>query len=180
MQIRRIRLSILAAAMFVGGVGTAMAADVLDTARQAFAEAYDTQNYPKFCAVLDKDAAFRGALVNYWTFTADQIIKRFKAPCTCTEYANNPKCGAGRINVMKVTPFTIGSTTIELKPAAPAIETNSRSPGDPRYAMDAGAFDMLRKTNTTGVTTTGHYVILWIKDGNDWKIKHMDMTKAGN
>jgi hypothetical protein len=39
---------------------------------------------------------------------------------------------------------------------------------------------MLRKTNTTGVTTTGHYVILWIKDGNDWKIKHMDMTKAGN
>jgi hypothetical protein len=180
MRTREMWLSVLAAVMLVGGVGTAMAADFLDTARQAFAEAYDMQDYPKFCAVLDKDAAFRGALVNQWTFTADQIIKRFKAPCTCTEYAKNPKCRADRTQPMKVTPFTIGSTTIALTPASPAVGSNSNSPADSNYAMDSGAFEMLKKPGGNGVTTTGRYVILWIKDGNDWKIMHMDLTKTGN
>jgi hypothetical protein len=161
-------------------MGKATAADFLDAARQTFVHAYDTQDYPKFCSVLDQNAVFRGALSNTWTFTADAIIKRFKAPCTCTEYAKNPKCTAGAEQALNVTPFTIGSTTITLGPAAPAIGSNSSAPADSIYAMDSGAFEMLKKPGGTGVTTTGTYVILWIKDGNEWKIKHMDMTKAGN
>ncbi len=164
--------------MLVAGVGKALAADFLDQARHTFEDAYNTQNYPEFCSMIDPNAAYRGALLNQWTFTADQIVKRFKAPCTCTEYATNPKCGL--TETLHVTPMTIGPTTLVLAPAAPATGTNSNSPGDSSYAMDSGIFTMQAKPGKNGVTTTGSYVILWIHDGSDWKIMHMDMTKTGN
>jgi hypothetical protein len=46
--------------------------------------------------------------------------------------------------------------------------------------MDSGVFEMIKKPGSNGVNTTGTYVILWIHDGQEWKIKHMDMTKTGN
>lgn len=179
----------LLSAIIVGGVGCALTAlaqsapNTLEDARKTFIQAYDTRDYPLFCSVLDKDVAFRGALdPARWTFTADEVIKRFRAPCTCTEYQLDPKCGTStHVSIeAHLGPFTIVNTNLVLTPAAPPATDNDQDISKATYAMDVGNFLMAPKANSDGVLTAGHYELFWVRVQDRWKLKHIDMKKSGN
>lgn len=122
-------------------------------------QAYDTRDYPLLCSVLDKDVAFRGALdPTWWTFSADEVIKRFRAPCTCTQYQADRQCGSSsQVSIeARIRPITIINTDLVLTPTAP-LAYNKPNIASSTYAMDAGYFEMIAKPNTHGVRTAGQY-----------------------
>jgi hypothetical protein len=149
-------------------LGTATAKDLLDDSRATFMKAYNSQNYDQLCNLLDKDASFRGKIMpDKWTHTADQIItERWKSKYTCSEIAQGAKTERQDIRI-----FTVGESNITLTPSRPATVLL-----DNNYALDTGKMLMAPKPGGTSKSISGSYVILWKREGNTWKMMHIDMN----
>jgi hypothetical protein len=166
-------LRLLAVLIWLGSATSAGAAASLDEARAAFMTAYNGADFAGLCNALDKDASFRGSVVvpPTWTHTADRIIKdRWRSDKTCTQLRRNPKTTRKLMH-----PRTVGERDLALTPAQDAA-TVKGSTAD--YAIDTGRFAMVRKATGATDELQGQYVILWIKEGDDWKIKQIDMQRS--
>jgi|SRR5208282_979997 len=154
----------LTASMWLG-FATPAIADTVDEARAKFVAAYNNQDYAALCNVLHEHASFRGSVYpEKWTHTRDSIItERYKSSNTCTEVSKGAQ--AKPLADTK----SVGSMIITL-------DSETVTPIGDRYALDVGNFKMAVMPGAKAEPTGGPYVILWIKQGGDWKMMHIDMN----
>jgi hypothetical protein len=148
------------------------APDGLSELRRQFIEAYNKADYPALCALLHPEASFRGKInPARWTHTADRIItERWLSSETCS--ALRPGLSA-RSRATELNIASVGQSDLDLEPAQAVAFSR-----DDSYVLDQGRFRMLAKPGSSLPTFMGDYVILWKRDGQTLKLKHIDMSPA--